>query len=539
MLNWICPGCGRECPTATRECPACAEGVSQNGSGDSSISALATAVSSVAAASMNSGQDSVSPGSTLTITAVLEPPPTAEPEPAPALDRDLDRVQKLLRERISGVQQEYGRNFLNTKLPTPQPHSLLLREAPQQPVVTGLVSSQQMVADATLRAAAQEQWDARLVEAAAGQLTTVVDALEAAQRVHAEEAWRAKADEEARRQRERRIRELEGSLSGTGPEPAHEPVRPAVQAAPPRETAWEREVARQREAAAATVAEDAALAMRVYARETLEFQAEAAVRYAHERALGAITDKFCALPEFALLSPPFEVIPVPVRIAGPHRIGLDHLKVCKPKAVEHSSRAFDFSASPPLLVKRGSQLQRERNPIPEETKRNFPLVLSGVAVVSTILVIGSFFGTGNQHADAKSAPLDASVATEAKPSPTGFGSVPPATGSGSAPVTAAAQFAKDVEVSGLRIGADVLHRSQLQYLVINHSGVVLSGLVLNIKVTSTAPGNKIVLFQVSAVVPSLGPNESKEIRTDIDGQLQHKSIPDWQYLKTEVHVTGQ
>jgi hypothetical protein len=48
-----------------------------------------------------------------------------------------------------------------------------------------------------------------------------------------------------------------------------------------------------------------------------------------------------------------------------------------------------------------------------------------------------------------------------------------------------------------------------------------------------------VLFQVSAVVPSLGPNESKEIRTDIDGQLQHKSIPDWQYLKTEVHVTGQ
>ena len=96
-----------------------------------------------------------------------------------------------------------------------------------------------------------------------------------------------------------------------------------------------------------------------------------------------------------------------------------------------------------------------------------------------------------------------------------------------------------MEVSGLRIGADLLHRSQLQYVVVNHSGVQLTGLVLHIKVTSMAPTSKGTLFQVSAVVPSLGPNESKEIRTDIEGQLQSKPIPDWQYLKTEVQVSGQ
>ncbi|HME07886.1 MAG TPA: hypothetical protein VKG25_12595 [Bryobacteraceae bacterium] len=526
--------------------------------------ALSASVSGVQPASSHTGSHNTAG----TLTAVMEPevmapevvapevvePPAAEPEPRPCLEQDLKQVRQHLGDRILRVQKQYAQNFLKTQRPSsgkcePEPESW-------PAVMNGMLKAQQKIAEAMLRAEAEEHWDARLTESAAAQLTPVIDIWEAAQRVHAEEMWRARIEEEARRQRERRLRELEGALSSATPEFINEPVRPPTQhtqprtqqtqprtqqaqprtqQAQPRESAWEREVARQREATAAAVAEDAALAMRVYAREMLEAQAEAAVQQAHERAIGAIAETFQKQPASSLLAAPREVLFVPVRIAGHRNMGLAQFESYPPQEASKPAAILDFPLAKPLPVKAQSRVQTEKPEAVVEPKRVFPSwVLSAVAVAATILVVVNFFRTGNAPTEAK-APVEASTVSDIKPSPTAGNSPTPASNT----TTATTPFARDVEVSGLRIGVDLLHRSQLQYLVINHSGVQLTGVALHIKVTSTAPANKGVLFQVSAVVPSLGPNESKEIRTDIEGQLQSKPIPDWQYLKTEVQISGQ
>lgn len=101
-------------------------------------------------------------------------------------------------------------------------------------------------------------------------------------------------------------------------------------------------------------------------------------------------------------------------------------------------------------------------------------------------------------------------------------------------------FARFVEVAGLRVVPDLNHRSQVQYIVVNHSASQLTSMTIRIAVrSSTDPVGAPPLFTVSAVVPSLGPHQSKEIRTDLDSQLRSSAIPDWEYLRTDVQVGTQ
>lgn len=601
MLNWICPDCGRECLPATRECPACAAGWAEARLAEAhlaearlaearraearlaearlseellaesrlaqervaeaiqaqqrrseehfkresnSMAALSAAISGTAdeVRSNSGGVATALMEAPVLELPVLEPPaaelpPPAEPEPRPAVEQDLQHVRQSLGERISRVQQVYAQSFLEAQVPS---RGLLEPEQERrEAVISGLLLSQRKSAEEVLRTEAEEQWDVRMAEAAAAQLTPVIDIWEAAQRVNQEEQWRTRIEEQGRRQRDRRLRELEGAISSTAAEHVHEPVRTVSQSPLPRESAWEREVARQREVTAATVAEDAALAIRVYAREMLDSQAEAAVVVAHEQAIAAVANSFGKPPAFALLVPPKELLMVPARIAGHRNMSLDHFATYPSQPPFRILRCCAFPEATLLPIKVRSQIPPIQPPVVTEPKRVFPSwVLIAVAVVTTILVFSRFFGSGASPAEAK-APVDnaaaATAATDNKPSP-----APPSVAR--PPVSnfgASNTFAKDVEVSGLRIGVDLLHHSQLQYVVTNHSGAQLTGLMLRIRVTSTAANSKGLLFQVSAMIPSLSPNESKEIRTDIQDQLQSKTIPDWQYLKTEVQVNDQ
>jgi hypothetical protein len=47
------------------------------------------------------------------------------------------------------------------------------------------------------------------------------------------------------------------------------------------------------------------------------------------------------------------------------------------------------------------------------------------------------------------------------------------------------------------------------------------------------------LIRVSSIVPSLGANQSKEIRMDLDAGLRAASFPDWQSLRTEILIARQ
>jgi hypothetical protein len=99
--------------------------------------------------------------------------------------------------------------------------------------------------------------------------------------------------------------------------------------------------------------------------------------------------------------------------------------------------------------------------------------------------------------------------------------------------------ARSVEVAGVRVVTGPNKKPQLQYVVINHSSSELMGLNIRIAVRSVEALAGPPLFSVSSMVASLGPNQSKEIRTDLDSSVQASVIPDWQSLRTEVLIARQ
>jgi hypothetical protein len=111
-----------------------------------------------------------------------------------------------------------------------------------------------------------------------------------------------------------------------------------------------------------------------------------------------------------------------------------------------------------------------------------------------------------------------------------------------APLPAAEQHpgARFVEVAGVRVVTAPSRKLQLQYIVINHSAGELTGLNIHIAVfAADSPAGAPPLCSVSSIVPSLGANQSKEIRTDLDARLSSASVPDWQSLRTEVLIARQ
>ncbi len=95
-----------------------------------------------------------------------------------------------------------------------------------------------------------------------------------------------------------------------------------------------------------------------------------------------------------------------------------------------------------------------------------------------------------------------------------------------------------IEVTGLRVVADVNRRLHVQYVVVNHSAAQVSNLVLRIAVRSALASSPEPLFTISALLTGLGPFASREVVTDVE-DVRAPNIPDWQYLKPKVQIVSQ
>lgn len=96
---------------------------------------------------------------------------------------------------------------------------------------------------------------------------------------------------------------------------------------------------------------------------------------------------------------------------------------------------------------------------------------------------------------------------------------------------------RSIEVSGIRIVRNSGHRPQLRYIVVNHAASEAAKLEIRLAIRSSGGLTGAPLFSVSNTVAALGPNESKEIRTELDPSASAADIPDWQSLRTEVIVS--
>jgi len=96
-------------------------------------------------------------------------------------------------------------------------------------------------------------------------------------------------------------------------------------------------------------------------------------------------------------------------------------------------------------------------------------------------------------------------------------------------------LAKYLEISGLRLVKSWSGKQQVRFLIINHSPQDLSGVTAQVTVKSD--GSPVLLIQ--APIRSLGSNQSKEVRTDLDSDVPAYVLSDWQALRTEIRLTSQ
>ena len=98
--------------------------------------------------------------------------------------------------------------------------------------------------------------------------------------------------------------------------------------------------------------------------------------------------------------------------------------------------------------------------------------------------------------------------------------------------------AKYIELVGFRLKEKSPGHIQVQFGVVNHSEADLGDLKLNVDLRTTASkaGDPPVLA-FSANVPSLGPEDLKEVSVEVPSKARVYELPDWQFLKADFQIT--
>lgn len=160
----------------------------------------------------------------------------------------------------------------------------------------------------------------------------------------------------------------------------------------------------------------------------------------------------------------------------------------------------------------------------QPAKRRMPgwlisaLLMLGIPIAGGLLLM---YFQPVQHSSAD-APPAAEIQTPATPPPAAEG---------------AHSLAQFVEVTGFRIVVDFNKKSEIHYLVVNHSSADLSDMTLYVTLrnANAKPGQPPVA-RFSFRAPGLGPFESKEMSSPIEKLTKSVTLPDWQDLRSEVQI---
>ena len=98
---------------------------------------------------------------------------------------------------------------------------------------------------------------------------------------------------------------------------------------------------------------------------------------------------------------------------------------------------------------------------------------------------------------------------------------------------------RQIEVTGIRITEDASQKAQVQFVLVNHSGADIADLggTISLKPVGAKPEQApLVTFEFK--VPSLGPYESKELKTTVHSSVRAYELPDWQFLRTDFRITS-
>ncbi len=99
--------------------------------------------------------------------------------------------------------------------------------------------------------------------------------------------------------------------------------------------------------------------------------------------------------------------------------------------------------------------------------------------------------------------------------------------------------AKYVELVGFRMSEAGAGKLKVKFSVINHSDADIGDLGLKVTLTTTAakPGDEPVAV-FDAMVPSLGPEDTKDVSVTVPTKLRIYELPDWQFLRAFFEITS-
>jgi hypothetical protein len=144
------------------------------------------------------------------------------------------------------------------------------------------------------------------------------------------------------------------------------------------------------------------------------------------------------------------------------------------------------------------------------------LVMAGLLAVGVAIVF-YLLPASHTTADAKSAAPEPVTATPA--------------------VEASHPLAQTIEVTGFRFVMDLNKKSEIHYLVVNHSAAELSDMTVFVTVrTAGGKAGQPPLCRFSFRSTGLAPFESKEMTSSIEKLPRPVALPDWHDLRAEVQI---
>jgi hypothetical protein len=98
---------------------------------------------------------------------------------------------------------------------------------------------------------------------------------------------------------------------------------------------------------------------------------------------------------------------------------------------------------------------------------------------------------------------------------------------------------KQVEVVGLRLTQNKAKKTEIRFLVVNHSAGEIQDLAGNISLRArTSKQEEEPIGACAFKLPSLGPYESKDMVAILNTKLKVYELPDWQNLQAQLQITS-
>ena len=154
--------------------------------------------------------------------------------------------------------------------------------------------------------------------------------------------------------------------------------------------------------------------------------------------------------------------------------------------------------------------------------------------MATALIMGTLLGAGFTSVISVVRPT-----AEAKPAAAARTNIPAATPAPAPEVASvsAAPLAKAIEVTGFRIQMDPSKKSEIQYLVVNHTPARFSGVTVYVTLyTADAKAGQPPLCRFQFMAPNLAPFQAKDMTSAIERVTRPVSLPDWQDLRATVEI---